>query len=44
MWFFQKCNIPSGGFGPEKWLADESNMHTDGAENELIVRSGTWKD
>lgn len=42
MWFSQKCNIPSGGIGPEKWFADESNMHADGAENELSWDCPFW--
>lgn len=42
MWFSQKCNIPSGGIGPEKWFADESNMHTNGAENELSWGCPFW--
>lgn len=35
MWFSNKYNVPSAGIGPERWFADESNMHAIGAEDEL---------
>lgn len=42
MWFSHKYGIPAGGIGPQRWFADESNMHDPADEDELSWGCPFW--